>query len=145
MPMKARKINGVRVKPRWDWSKVYEAEFRAMMAGPKSNRDTHEAKAIKYARWLALRDGVDLSRSNSAVAVWRYETVTQSTGREVWKATAIRSVRFEYRKPYERRRYHSGGRWRGEDDPRETIAEIQIPHFDFKPVVTESTLLAEAA
>src|SRR3546814_1654100 len=44
-----------------------ETERRAFYASP---RERDEARAIKYARWLADRDEVDISAADTAEAVW---------------------------------------------------------------------------
>jgi hypothetical protein len=67
-------IGGVKTVPTWDWSPEYLAwqrqRARELTKPSGTARDIAESIAIKYARWLAARDGVDLSEATGADCVW---------------------------------------------------------------------------
>lgn len=77
--MRTLNIGGVKTRPKWKWSKAYESDVRQharqmslaffgeYCGGPK---DAAEFMAIRYARWIAKRDGLDLSECPRAECDW---------------------------------------------------------------------------
>lgn len=121
-----QKINGTTIIPRWPWSKGYAACVREVLGKPRRTQADYEKDAIKYARWLAARDGIETS--GYADCVWDYGPKGKRTGK-----TFIREVGF-----YHARRLN----WRGDPDfdSRRHISTVEIPNHDYAPDVIETTL-----
>lgn len=63
-----RKIGGVTVQPTWHWSKDYASWYtRQLTAKRRWDKDENRAMAIKSARWLAERDGIEIGYASECV------------------------------------------------------------------------------
>ena len=130
-------IEGVRHRQDWAWSPGYAAWVREHMSSRLRRRTQadYEETVVKYARWLAARDGVDVSGANHAECQWSYGDLRGGGRRERWGKLTIEAVRFvDRRRSWNPRRY-AGGHWRGEPDDVSEIAVIRIPNHDFVPTV----------
>lgn len=89
--------------------------------------------AIAYARWLAQRDGKDVSRANYSNPVLCYRSFRKKNNRIGFGLWRVRAVRFE------RISMNIWGEPRRAHDPKyqepEIVAEIKIPHWDWVPTV----------
>lgn len=130
------KINGVRIKPRWPWSKEYRSHVLETLGTPRRSRDDYEKSAVKYARWIAERDGISLMSddmgwgpepANYTECRWNY---IKTPGTTTWGH--IKTVEF-YRAQF--RRY-----WSDEPTEKALIATIEIPNHDYEPSVAETTI-----
>lgn len=130
-------INGVRVQPRWQWSKTYAASYREGFRYPAKEPVTI---AVKYARWLSARDGVDLGREPLGFRVegnpvYGYLPGTDEKGRLVRR---IRAVEFKVGTHERSEFYWSGGRMKPDPNYSMTTVEtIEIPNWDASSDVIE--------
>ncbi len=123
----------------WYWREV-KADWRR-----PSSHETYEAQAIRYARWLAARDGVSLASPGYPYTVekifvsWEYGATGKRTawnGEEVdrYGRTFVRSVEFVWRSRDHGRRRCAGRKGRGflyeVVNETVTVATIQIPNHD---------------
>ena len=123
-------IAGVTIVPKWNWSSWYYAEVRNDLRnyrqGDLPSREYLERQAVEYARYLAARDGIDLSEANELEV--RYTWVGEK------RVIGVMFAHSEYRHG---RRYYSDWNKRGFSDDAERIAYIGFPHAGWRPTATE--------
>jgi hypothetical protein len=130
------RIEGITIVPKWQWSKEYLRLVREDLRPPRRTSHDYEKSAEKYARWLAQRDGIDLTPPGDSVvraeSVWDWRIIGKRSVK--W---AIHYVRFEV--GYWESIGWSRREWRAEA----TLATIEIPNFDAwgeaEPSVNTST------
>lgn len=136
---RALKIHGVKIRPAWNWTKEYKRHVTEVLG--RNDWLTHneqcERMAEKYARWMAERDGIDLSRANRVICHWHHGNGRQLrygwNGKPAFasKKIAVESVEFQDAQPprmYQRE-------W--ECKVHEVIATIELPWSASQPAVIE--------
>lgn len=113
---KAKRIAGIMVQPRWNWTKQREAQVRESMRPVPRDRSSYESTAVAYCTWLAARDGVDLTQATSHKVVWRDRH--------------IEAVEFMHPSTVTLGTYH-----RQQVERLVLLARVAIPNHDWAPTV----------
>lgn len=119
--MKTITVGGIKVSPKWNWSKEYTADCRAHARDMgrsyvgMTRREVAEVIAIKYGRFLAERDGLDLSDCPNADCIWEY---VFTDGKP---AHFIKAVRFGHD-------VRVGASWRDDRKVLEARHTVEIPN-----------------
>lgn len=126
---RAIRINGVRIRPRWDWSPEYRRAVSEQLRGPPTRiaRDARyaaiEKRAAAYLDWWLASRGIAKPEAAPGEQLRIFGEWERVDGRP----TQLRALR------YESGRRVGGARTRARWECAAVVATIEIPHWDFDP------------